>query len=226
MNETSQKVTLLQEAGQDYEFYPTTEEILEKMNKDIYDLFKDGRLGNITRRSHRHDRLFDVNTEYKNGKKHHERFCIESFLDVGAGDGRVFDAVKGFGKDEMYIDRRYGVEKARAHVRDLVKRNVFVIGGDFFNITLIDKCYSVIFSNPPYSVFSMWAEKMLKESNFGIMYLVIPIRWKNNESIMCEFERYEVNVLGEFTFENGDREARGRVNLIRITHIQKKIKND
>jgi hypothetical protein len=229
MSETNKKIALLRETGSDWEWYPTTDEILTEMNRDLYGLFKSHRLEKVMQRSKKHERLFDSVPEYKDGrarasdKPYCWHFYIDSFLDVGAGDGRVFDSVRGFGKDEMSIKKRYGVEKARAQVRDLIKRDVFVIGGDFFSITLIDKHYSVIFSNPPYSAFEMWVEKLLKESNFGILYLVIPIRWKNSERITHEFERHEVMVLGEFTFENGDREARGRVNLIRLTHRQKEI---
>jgi hypothetical protein len=222
MNETNAKIALLRETDSDWEWYPTTDEILKEMNKDLYGLFKSRRLENIGKLSSGRRGLFDAVSEYKNSKIHHWNFYISSFLDVGAGDGRVFDVIKGLGKDRMSIEKRYGVEKARAQVNDLIKRDVFVIGGDFFNITLIDKHYSVIFSNPPYSVFEMWVEKLLKESNFGILYLVIPVRWKNSERITHEFERYEVTVLGEFTFEDGDREARGRVNLIRAMCHQEK----
>jgi hypothetical protein len=223
MNETNAKVTLLRQTEQDFEFYPTTDQILNKMNEDIYSLFKTKRLEYVEGGSHKRRNLFNYDAEYNGGKLKNHRYCIGSFIDVGAGDGRVFDAVRGFGRDEMYIDKRYGIEKARAQVRDLIKRHVFIIGGDFFDITLIDKWYSVIFSNPPYSMFEAWVEKLLKESNFGIMYLVIPIRWKNNAIIEREIRRYDVEVLGEFTFENGDREARGRVNLTRLMPKQKKI---
>jgi hypothetical protein len=226
MNETSAKVALLREIEQDFEFYPTTEQILKRMNEDIYSLFKARRLDYAEGGSRKRRNLFDSRAEYREGKFKNHRYCIESFIDVGAGDGRVFDAVKGFGKDAMYIDKRYGIEKARAQVRDLIKRHVFIIGGDFFDITLIDKWYSVIFSNPPYSIFEAWVEKLLKESNFGIMYLVIPIRWKNNDVIEREIRRYDIEILGEFTFESGDREARGRVNLIRLMPKQKKIDNN
>jgi hypothetical protein len=226
MNETNAKIALLRETEQDFEFYPTTDQILKKMNEDIYSLFKAKRLEYAEGGSRERRNLFDSGAEYKEGKFKNHRYCIGSFIDVGAGDGRVFDAVKGFGKDKMYIDKRYGIEKARAQIRDLIKRQVFIVGGDFFDITLIDKWYSVIFSNPPYSMFEAWVEKLLKESNFGIMYLVIPVRWKNNDTIERETRRYDVEVLGEFTFENGDREARGRVNLIRLMPKQKKIGND
>jgi hypothetical protein len=222
MKETNHKIALLKSTYSDFEWYPTTDEILRKMNEDIYALFKEGRLDNITKRS-RYRELFRSEAEYKNGKFHHSRFSIASFLDIGAGDGRVFNAVKGIGRDAMFILKRYGIEKARAQVTDLIKKDVFIIGGDFFEITLIDKYYSVIFSNPPYSIFESWTEKLLKESNFGIMYLVIPVRWRNNEKIGRELERYDTAILGEFTFEDGEREARGRVNLIRIMPRQKKF---
>jgi hypothetical protein len=46
--------------------------------------------------------------------------------------------------------------------------------------------------------------------------LVIPVRWKNEPKITKELERYEATVVGEFDFSKADREARGKVNLVRV----------
>jgi hypothetical protein len=52
----------------------------------------------------------------------------------------------------------------------------------------------------------------------------MPVRWKNQEMITRELERYEATVVGEFDFSNADREARGKVNLVRVNARWKKDK--
>jgi hypothetical protein len=42
--------------------------------------------------------------------------------------------------------------------------------------------------------------------------------------ITKELERYEATVVGEFDFSKADREARGRVNLVRVNAKWKKDK--
>ena len=64
---------------------------------------------------------------------------------------------------------------------------------------------------------------MLGEANFGVMYLVLPIRWESSVGKHPSLKNYEVTILGEFDFSQGDRTARGRVNLIRINPKTKKV---
>jgi hypothetical protein len=44
----------------------------------------------------------------------------------------------------------------------------------------------------------------------------MPVRWKDQKMITRELERYEAAVVGEFDFSKADREARGKVNLVRV----------
>jgi hypothetical protein len=90
----------------------------------------------------------------------------------------------------------------------------------------MDKSFSVIFSNPPYSVFVPWCEKLLKEANFGLIYFVLPVRWQNQKEIMRELERYEYEILGEYDFSGADRAARAQVNLIRVSQKTIDIDNE
>jgi hypothetical protein len=147
-------------------------------------------------------------------------------LDVGAGDGRVFKAIKDIRPGYHFcIDEKYGIEKARAQSDDLIRKGVFIIGRDFFQTTLIDKEFAVIYSNPPYSIYVSWTLRLLKEASFRIMYLLLPVRWETNKEILQELERYEYTIIGTFDFLQGDRAARARVNLIRITRKTVKIDN-
>jgi lysozyme family protein len=103
MKEANQKITLLEATSSDYEWYPTTDQILRKMNEDIYSLFRSERLNNFSRRS-RHRELFSFSAEYVKGKYHHHKFFIGTFLDVGAGDGRVNDMkFLGFNTEEGQV---------------------------------------------------------------------------------------------------------------------------
>ena len=213
-NKTNKKIKVLTQNNEDYEWYPTTDEILAAMNKDLHVLFTKGNLAGYT--GGRRNQLFEYSRDYdKETKKDKYTYHIKTFLDVGAGDGRVFGAVKGINGD-VKIEKLYGIEIAQSQADDLINRDVFIIGRDLFKTALIDKRYSVIFSNPPYSVFVPWVQKLLDEANFGVMYLVLPVRWETSIGKHPLFETYEVKKIGEFDFSNGDRTARAKVHLIRI----------
>jgi hypothetical protein len=68
-------------------------------------------------------------------------------------------------------------------------------------------------------------EKLFKEANFGVMYLVLPVRWIGNIDKRCGVELYDIESLGEFSFRHADRPAQARVNLIRVMHKQVKFKD-
>jgi hypothetical protein len=217
---TSKKVKVLTQNNEDFEWYPTTDEILTAMNQDLHELFTKGNLAGYTRERSNKYFGYDWNHD-RETKTDKYTYSINTFLDVGAGDGRVFGAIKGVNGD-VTIEKTYGIEIAQSQADDLINRNVFIIGRDFFKTTLIDKGYSVIFSNPPYSIFVPWAKKLLDEANFGVMYLVLPIRWETSIGKHPMLERYEVKKIGEFDFNNADRKAQVRVHLIRINPKLKK----
>jgi hypothetical protein len=147
MSETSKKVKTLVAQNEDFEWYPTTDEILQKMNDDLHHLFAKENLGDGSGHNRR-GKLFSSFSNYnRETKKDEYSYTVYSFLDVGAGDGRVFDSLQGNNND-IEINRRYGIEIAKAQADDLINRNVFIIGRDFFKTSLLDKEYSVIFSNP------------------------------------------------------------------------------
>jgi hypothetical protein len=203
---TSKKIQVLQEAGEDMDWYPTTQEIMEAMKKDIWNYLKNHEHDSGSQR--RHHENIEIRTFYDDNNKHQTTLNIGTFLDIGAGDGRVLDF---FGADQ-----KYGIEVARAQADDLIRRGVFIIGRNYWDVTLIDQDYSLIYSNPPFSQFEQWVNKLLRECNFCLLYLVMPIRWKNQPEITKELERYEATVVGEYDFSKADRKARGKVNLVRV----------
>jgi len=218
---TNKKVKVLTENNEDFEWYPTTDEILATMNKDLHGLFTKGNLAGYTQ--NRINQYFGYTRNYdRETKEESYTYQINSFMDVGAGDGRVFGAVKGVNGD-ITIEKHYGIEIAQSQADDLINRDVFIIGRDFFKTTLIDKRYSVIFSNPPYSVFVPWVQKLLDEANFGVMYLVLPVRWETSIGKHPQLMTYSVKKIGEFDFNNADRSARAKVHLIRINPKPRKV---
>lgn len=173
----------VKDAGQDFEWYPTTREIVSKVGKDI--------------------------------RTRHERSGV-SLLDIGAGNGSVFAL---FGEiDPELISTKYAIEKSEVLINAMDK-DIFVIGTDFNEQTLIDKDVEVIFCNPPYSEYELWARKIILEANCKTAYLVIPERWKDNAEIKAALERRGVKpeLLGSFTFENSEfRKARAKVNILKL----------
>jgi hypothetical protein len=216
---TAQKVRMLRASEEDFEFYPTTPEIMEAMRKDLWAYLESHEKGYYARRRNEEDDDdigISESSEYigKREKKT-KTLDIDSFLDIGAGDGRVLDLFPAH--------KKYGIEIARTQADDLIRRGIFLIGRDYWDVSLNNNNYSLIFSNPPFSAFTLWVNKILVECNFRVLYLVMPVRWKNDENINRELKRYETTVVGEFDFSKADREARGKVNLVRVNAPWEKI---
>jgi len=216
-NNTASKVRALQKANEDFEFYPTTPEIMEAMKNDLWAYLRGHSRDYEARRKEKIEIRTD--TEYVGKKeKKTERLDIDSFLDIGAGDGRVLDLFPAH--------KKYGIEIAKAQADDLICRNVFIIGRNYWDVSLCNNYYSLIYSNPPFSCFERWVNKLLYECNFCVLYLVMPVRWQNKEEITRELKRYEATIVGEYDFSEADREARGRVNLVRVNAPWEKVEGE
>lgn len=187
-------IRALKQNDEDLEFYPSTDEIIEKVVVD----------------------LIAVMEEYHG----YSANKIKSILDIGAGDGRVLKAIQ---KSVLESDRHnpqldlYAIEKAIYHLSNMPK-DITVIGTDFEQQALADKPVGAIFCNPPYSEFDEWVLKIVREACTRYIYFVIPRRWRDNVDIKraLEIREGEVTSLGEFDFEDADRRARAKVEVIRI----------
>ncbi|UXC30461.1 DUF4942 domain-containing protein [Aliarcobacter butzleri] len=116
------------------------------------------------------------------------------------------------------INKYMAIEKSQILINNMPDE-VFVVGTDFNEQTLLDKKADIIFSNPPYKEYSYWSEKIIKEANASSIYLVIPQRWDNQENIIQAIKKRNATytIVGEFDFLNSeDRTARAKVNLLRI----------
>jgi hypothetical protein len=191
MSEFLSQLSSVQQAEQDFEWYPTTVEIIQSLCKSLS--------------SHAEDHRYD---------RHRTRY-FGSFLDIGAGNGKVLDAVR----DLHFIEKLHAIEKSRTLI-GLLPADVFILGVDFWNTSLIDKQVDVIFSNPPFSKYEEWVLKILREARPGaLVYLVIPDRWEQSSEIRRGLDEREAthSIVGSFDFENAeDRKARAKVHLLKI----------
>lgn len=172
----------LKESDQDFEWYPTTDEILQCVRTDLLD--------------------YSESNEHPGMPK-----C--SLMDVGAGDGRCLSA--------LTIGPKFAIEMSELLIEQM-PANVFVIGTNFYEQTILDKRVDAIYTNPPYLDYENWSQKTISEANASLIYLVIPKRWENSTSIKnaIKARRGVATVIGEFSFAEADRPARAFVHVVRI----------
>ena len=218
---TTALVEQLKTEGEDFEFYPTTREMV----KTIW--------------NHRRRKWSDGSPK------------IDSFgavLDIGCGTCNFRRWVREFDEEaakEPNGDRKtvgmgnyYVMEKSRI-LLDKLEPDIVVLGTDFHEATLIDKAVDTIFCNPPYREYEDWAARIITESVCKDIYLIIPRRWKKSEKIMlalkrlnlslephsvkrCEFLTVyqetltDVEVIGSADFLDAERTARAKVDILHI----------
>ena len=185
-------VQRLKDEDQDHEFYPTTNEIIDRLCKDLL----------------------------RSGGVDYTRRGAASLLDVGAGNGKVLMAVRkkmAEGRNSVNI-KMYAIEKSLILCQQL-PQEVFIIGTEFAEQELLSKSVDVTFCNPPYSQFEGWAEKIIRQSASKLVYLVLPKRWAISKNIAAalKYRQARSKVIGSFDFEDAeDRKARAVVDLIRV----------
>lgn len=197
---TNQIVERLKENGEDFEWYPTTQEIVNCLAKKIF-----------TKRSYGQG-------EYE--CKYH------SVLDIGCGNGSFFEKIDRTEEQKASMKgdygrmlwKRFGIERSFVLCEQL-PNDVVIIGSDFYEQSLIDKKVDLIFCNPPYSEFELWTEKIIMQGNCEAIALVIPCRWKVNPKISYALKKrgMAAETLGTFDFLNAERRARAKVDLLFIT---------
>jgi len=189
-------VSGLKTENEDFEWYPTTQEIVDSVAKWI------SRNGECT------GSILDIGCG--NGG---------FFEKLGRTDFFKSDDY-GTKNYESKLSRnftKYGIEKSNL-LAELLPDDVILLGSDFHSNTLIDKKVDCIFCNPPYSEYEDWTERIITEGNAGKIVLVIPSRWKDSERIKLALERreYSAETIGTFDFSNAERKARAKVDVIGI----------
>lgn len=189
-------VETLKENEQDFEFYPTTKEIIEC----IYN----------------HRFKIDDGYYYRNYVN------LKDVLDIGCGTCNFKKYIEELNKDkeerkQVNISNYYVMEKSKILI-DQLDKDVIMLGTDFHENNLIDKKVDTIFCNPPYSEYELWTKRIIQESNCKEIYLVIPERWKENEDIINLLKKlkFDYEVIGNFNFLNAERQARVDVDIVYI----------
>jgi predicted RNA methylase len=167
------------DAGQDFEWYPTTSRMI----------------GEVARRLSRR---------------------VRSVMDIGAGDGRVLLALAKVAEDPPEL---FAIEKSlillQSHPQEIAP-----VGVDFHEQNLSALPVDVIFSNPPYSEFEVWATRIVETAFAERAYLVLPRRWKESQPIAAALETRQATarVIYSDTFEHdADRRARAVVDIVEVT---------
>lgn len=123
----------------------------------------------------------DIRGELGKGRKEMDY----SILDIGAGNGSALSILCELTHNE---GEQYAIERSKLLI-DALPANVFVVGTDFHEQTLIDKRVDVVFCNPPYSEYEHWMERIIAEANCRLVYLVVPKRWKSNKAVSAMIAR-------------------------------------
>jgi hypothetical protein len=188
----------LKNQSEDFEWYPTTDEMINIVKADMLKYFY----------------AYDGPSD-KKIKVH----IPVNVLDCGAGDARILNKLANGGD-------KYAIEKSQTLI-DLMPEDIFIIGTEFFQSTLIDKKVKVLFSNPPYSEFIQWAEKIITEANAIMIYLILPTRWKESESIKdaLKLRDADCKIIHTTNFINAERSARATVDILSIKLFQSRYGN-
>ncbi len=195
--ETLAVVEALKEAGQDFEFYPSTEQQISQVTADMVALLK----------------------THEFSKGYHGRLKL---LDIGAGDGRVLQMMKAVLEAQEHEKLQcdlYAIEKASIQTATYRKKDITLLGTEFNEVNFISKNVDVAFVNSPYSDFSHWMVTLISQLNFKLLYAIMPKRWQGDEGIMKAIERRSiksVKVIAQSDYFDAHRQARAEVEIVRF----------
>lgn len=218
-NAINSLVKNLKAEGQDFEFYPTTKEMVR------------------------------VIWEHANHKSIHYSECgLGDVLDIGCGTCnfrrwiRELDETRQAGHEKS-INSYYVMEKSRILLEKL-DADTIVLGTDFNEASLLDKQVTTIFCNPPYSEYEEWASRIIREGMCKDIYLVIPQRWRESEKIKtalvaaglymgdeAEAQKFinhgiqTYKVIGSADFYNAERASRAKVDILWINRDYHRDRN-
>lgn len=203
-------VKTLKENGEDFEFYPTSAEMLEAILHAIQN---------------------EPARKEWGPDKEIRRYTIESqlnhcanILEIGAGTGEFLDMMRRLKERTHDGWNFYAVEKAPTLLEILLKKGYSILGTDFDECTLLDKRADLIFCNPPYSKYVKWTTRIITESDAPWIFLVIPQRWKYNLTILQALKdtKSDVRTIWSGDFIEAERAARARVDVLLIDRRREK----
>ena len=194
MTNTLQILSELKANNQDFEWYPTTDIMIEMVFAAAGDFSSildigagDGRV------LERLDRL-----KFERRRKRR----------IAEGDEP---------EDFFSSIEKYAIEKSLVHLEKMPP-DISIVGTDFNLQVLLDKKVDTIFCNPPYTEYEHWATKIIKEANAKDIFLILPDRWKDSKLIekAVELRGAFSRVIWSGDFMNAGRQARARVDIIKV----------
>lgn len=199
---TAAVVRELKDADQDFEWYPTTTAMIDRVVRDLV------------------PRL-DSHEWYQNQRCSRGGASAPPVLDIGAGDGRLLIAVREAAKaapSRVKTPVMYAIEKSTIHQRTLARNGIATIGADFRQQSLCDKRVFAIFCNPPYSEYVDWVCRIISEASTVLAYIIVPLRWRENAKIKEALagRKCRVESMGTFDFRGADRSADVEVELFKL----------
>lgn len=191
---TLQLVKELKANGEDFEFFPTSDEQLHTISEHMKQLFA----------------KYEVTNRYDTPIK---------LLDIGAGDGRCLTALSRTMAeiDSRKVVKLLAIEKATTQIKDYASKDIVLLGTEFWETNFISKQTDIGFSNPPFSEFSLWIQTILGQLSFKAFYAILPRRWRNDEAIKDVIKRRNitnVDIIAESDFCEAERAARTNVDLV------------
>lgn len=190
---TSAIVADLKAGGQDFEWYPTTDEMLQAVARCCGDIKS----------------LLDIGAGDGRALQR-----IQAFNQALSDRARERDQYAHHG----HISSLYAIEKSPIHIANM-PAEISIIGTDFLQQSLIDKDVDGVFCNPPYSQYEEWACKILREAYCKYVFLILPDRWKDSKTIQDALKSRNTTARSIWAgdFSAADRPARARVEILQIS---------
>ena len=158
--------------------------------------------------------------------KHIGSYTLEKgkVLDIGAGNGNFFTKLSKI-CDTTYLGK-FAIEKSQILINQMPD-DIIVVGADFYQQTLIDKDFDLIFCNPPYSEFKTWMEKVISETNSNKVVFIVPERWQEDSRLveLVKKRGFEYKIISSDDFLDAERQARAKVNIIYFTRYRQEKHN-
>ena len=207
----SELIKELKENGQDFELYPTTKEMIET----IYRVANNGNWLDVGAGTCNFKKYFDeISNEYAERYEAKKTAFKNSYKNDKGFD---YNLEPKESEKPKKIYNYYVIEKSKI-LLEKMDRETICIGTDFNATMLIDKPVDNIFCNPPYSEYEKWVERLILEANAKCLFLIIPQRWKDSEIIKTALNKVSSfpTILGSFDFLNAERNARAKVDVLKI----------
>ncbi len=142
-----------------------------------------------------------------------------TILDIGAGNGNFFTKLSKICDTSCLT--QFAIEKSQILINQM-PNDIIIIGADFYQQTLIDKDFDLIFCNPPYREFKGWMEKVISETNCNKVVFIVPERWQEDSRLveLVKKRGFEYKIISSDDFLDGERQARAKVNIIYFTRTR------